>query len=522
MQPNSVDHAFSLIEARNFNEALPMLLDLHDQNPANPRVNYGLGISYLFFGQADRAVPYLTAAAKDAKKEATVHATLASALNIEGRNEEALPHARKAAALDTRSEYAQRVLGAVYSDLRRPVMARQALDQALKADPNSARAHLEMYELEITLGNRDSAETHVQAAFALDPRDPVVLVAAANSHDENLKDKVLAGIEAILSNLPAGAATPDITKLAFAAGRILDARGDLQKAFQYYDGFRAGLYGQHDAGRYAWFVNTCKSVFTREFFEERKDFALTSDRPVFVFGMPRSGTTLVEQIIARHPDAAGAGELQYFPDTIRDLSRGRSHTPVLFEQALRLDKREAQRIGRKYLTLLDGFGKKTRRVVDKMPHNFERLWILALLFPNAHFIHLTRAPADTCLSIYTTSLADYHNYNIDQTSLGQYYRQYQALMEHWSEVLPVTIRHQSYEELVRNPEAESRAIVDHAGLAWNDACLKPPGEDTQVFTFSREQVREPVYTSAVGRWKTYADHIKPLLEALEDAGPLSK
>ncbi|PVB60295.1 sulfotransferase [Labrenzia sp. 011] len=518
MQPNSVEHAFSLIAARNFNEALPMLLDLDDQAPGNPRINYGLGVSYLFFGQAELAVPHLAVAAKEVKKEAPVFTTLASALNISGRNEEALPHARRGIALDARSEYAHRVLGDVYTDLRRPVMARQSFEQALKLDPQSVRAHLGLYELETTLGNTDAAESHIATAFGMAPDDPLVLIAAARSGDAAFRDKVLARIEPILATVPAGAAIPDITRLAFAAGRIHDSRGDTATAFRYYDGYRTGLYGKYDPAQQSWFVNTCKTVFSRAFFDARKNFALSSDRPVFVVGMPRSGTTLVEQIIARHPDAAGAGEMPFFPDRIREISRGRPHTPAFFEWALRLDKREAQRIGRKYLSLLEGQDRKARRIVDKMPHNFEHLWLLALLFPNAHFVHMTRSPADTCLSVYTTPLSAHHGYNIDQVSLGHYYGRYLELMRHWSNVLPVDIRQQSYEALVNGQEAESRALLDHAGLNWHAGCLTPPGADTQVFTFSREQVRQPVYASSIGRWKTYQDRIQPLLEALGEAG----
>jgi tetratricopeptide (TPR) repeat protein len=514
---NSVEHAFSLIEAQNFSDALPILQDLHDQNPGNARVNYGLGITHLFFGQAEQAVPFLTAAAKVAKKEAAVFTTLASALNTDGRSTEALPHARKGAALDNKSEYANRILGEVYSDLRRPVMARQSFEQALKVEARSSRAHLGIFELETTLGNTEAAEERLHAAFALTPNDPMVLISTASSSDADLKGKALLNIERILSTLPANAVLPEITKLAFAAGKICDGDGDREKAFHYFNSFRRGLYRNYDAQKQAWFVNACKSVFTKEFFEKRQDFALSSERPVFVMGMPRSGTTLVEQIIARHPQAVGAGELQFVPDKIRELSHGRPRTPAFFEQALGLDKRQAQRIGRKYLTVLDGLDKRAKRVVDKMPHNFEHMWLLALLFPNARFIHVTRSAADTCLSIYMTPLPAYHSYNVDQTSLGHYYGQYTELMKHWSDVLPVDVYQQSYEALVGDREAESRALLNHVGLEWNDDCLKPPSKDTQVFTFSREQVRQKVYSSAIGRWKNYEPQIKPLLDTLNEA-----
>jgi len=518
MQPSPIDHAFSLIAAGHLNEALPLLQDLADRDPANGRVQYGLGLVYLSANQADRAVPFLTQAAKAAKaarKDPAVLTTLASALNINRQSEEALAHARKATSLAPGSEYAHRILGEIYSDLRRPVMARQAFEQALKLEPRSPRAHLGLYELETTLGNSEAAEAHLKAAFEELPEDPVTLISAAGSANTDLQQNALVRIERILSGLPEETASPEITKLAMAAGRILEARGETANAFRYFDSYRRGLYGSYDAKRQTWFVDTCKSVFTPDFFEARKDFALTSDKPVFVVGMPRSGTTLVEQTIARHRDAAGAGELQFLPDSIRDMAEGKLHQPAFFDKVLRLDKREAQRIGRKYLGHLDSLDRKARRLVDKMPHNFENLWLLALLFPNATFIHVTRNAADTCVSAYMTPLAAYHSYNADQESLGHYYGQYRALMDHWAAVLPVTLRHQSYEALVRDQEAESRALLDHAGLSWSEACLTPPDNGTQVFTFSREQVRRPVYDSSIDRWKGYEQHIRPLLGALE-------
>lgn len=516
MQPTPIDHAFSLIAAGQLNDALPLLQDLADRDPSNGQVQYGLGLVFLSANQSERAVLHLSAAAKSTKKDARVLATLASALNINRQSEDALVPARKAASLAPKSEYAQRTLGEVYADLRRPVMARQAFEQALKIEPRSARAHLGLYELETTLGNSKAAEPHLKAAFEETPDDPTTLISAAQSRNKDLQENALARIERILSGLPSGAASPEITKLAMSAGKILDGRGDTANAFRYFDGYRHGLYGSYNAERQMWFVETCKTVFTPAFFEARKDFALSSDKPVFVVGMPRSGTTLVEQTIARHPHAAGAGELQFIPDSLRELAKGKLHEPAFFDSVLRLDKRDAQRIGRKYLGVLEGLDKKARRVVDKMPHNFENLWLLALLFPNATFIHVTRNPADTCVSAYMTPLPAYHSYNADQASLGHYYRQYQALMDHWTAVLPVPLRQQSYEALIRDQETESRALIDHAGLTWSDMCLTPPDGDTQVFTFSREQVRQPVYSTSVDRWRRYEAHIQPLLTALGD------
>jgi Flp pilus assembly protein TadD len=515
MHPDPTDQAFALLQAGQFSRAQALLQALIAKEPRNARARYGLGVACLSFGETAAAIPHLEKAAKVAKKEAVVHTTLASALNIERRSEEALPHARKGASLAPGSEYTQRVLGEVYADLRRSDPARQAFVQALKADPHSPRAHLGLFELEMTLGNRGPAEAHIRTALTHAPADPAILTAAAQSQDESLRANVLSGIEQHLSELAEGTASPEVTRLAFAAGKICDAAGDMDKAFSFFDNYRAGLYPAHDPDLQKAFVATCKTVFDQAFFGQRKDWALSSDRPVYVFGMPRSGTTLVERIIGRHPAARAAGELQFMPDRIHDLASGQIHGPHLFEAVRQMTRQEAQRIGRRYLAHLEDIDKRAHRVIDKMPHNFENLWLLALLFPNASFVHVTRGAEDTCLSIYMTPLPPHHSYNESQASLGRYFNHYRDLMAHWSEVLPAALRHQSYESLVSDNETESRALLTHAGLDWDDDCLKPPEENTQIFTFSREQARRPVYGFSVGRWKAYQAHIQPLLTALE-------
>ncbi|WP_298812425.1 tetratricopeptide repeat-containing sulfotransferase family protein [uncultured Roseibium sp.] len=511
MSQYTIDRAFKLIDSQKFAEAMPLLIDLHDQDPTNARVNYGLGLAYLFFGQPGRAVPHLASAAKAAKKEAAVHTTLASALNLNAQSEEALAPARKGVALDGKSEYTQRVLGQVYADLRKPVMAKQAFERALSAEPKSARSQLGLYEVEKSLGHSETAEDCLHTAFGLSPEDPLVLVSAANSSDETLRENVLTGIERILSTVPEGAAHPEIAKLSFAAGKILDDRQDLEKAFHYFDNYRAGLYRGYQPERYEWFVQTCKTVFTGDFFKSREDFALSSARPVFVVGMPQSGAPLIEKMVSSHPDAAAAGEVPVFLQAIGEFTKGQPHGPALFDHALALDKRTVQRIGRKYLASLDKLDRRSRLMVDATPLSFEYLWLLALLFPNASFVHTTRSAADTCLDLYRTPLPAEHTYNTDQTSLGHYHGQQLDLMDHWQNVLPVKLLEQSFEALVADPKSEGQAPIGHLGLTWHDDCLAPFGKDGREGSVKTSENKLPT----PGKWEDYRSQIQPLLKALE-------
>jgi Flp pilus assembly protein TadD len=513
MFPSSLAEALRCIETGDFGVALDILTDLKAANPKDPQVNYWLGMVYLSMGQPGTAVDHLQAAAKVAKKEAQVFATLADAFIAASRPEEALPHARKATALDPKSEFAHRILGDAYARSRRPVMAEHAYENALRLNPASAGCHLALSRLKISVGDMAEAGRHFRKAFELTPDDPSVLISAREIPEEDLKKKALERIDALLSDPKTPIPRTDRAQLAFTAGKICDDAGDYPRAFHFLDSHRSDLYDPYDAAREEAFFNRFQDVFTPDFFESRKDFALSSDRPVFVFGMPRSGTSLVESILSAHPKVAGAGEVSFVENQVMALC-GAERDEALFTAAMNLGKRDAHKIGRKYLALLETYGRKNARVVDKLPQNFEHLWLLALLFPNATFIHTRRNPADTCVSIYMTPLSERHTYNRSQQSLAHYYGLYRNLMAHWQTALPVDMRHQSYEALVTDPDTERRALVEHTGLPWDDACSRHERNEAQVFTFSMAQVRQPIHTGAVNRFEKYRDHIQPLLDGL--------
>ncbi|MCV0424506.1 MAG: sulfotransferase [Roseibium sp.] len=514
MYPNPMEAVQRYIDEKDFGMALEILMDMHQVNPQDPQVNYWIGVIFLTVGQCDKAISHLLVASKVAKKEAAIFATLADALNLDSRPEEALPHARKAVALDKNSEFAHRILGEIYSVLRRPVMAEHAFSNAIRLNPSSAIAHLSLSRLQVSTGNLDLAAHHFQQAFELAPNEPSVLISARDHPSSEITQQVLQNIEAALTAPDTRLTRLEKARLAFTAGKICDDIGDFPKAFHYFEKHRSDYYKGYAPDSQEEFFSAYETVFNKQFFEDRQDFALSSDRPVFVFGMPRSGTSLVESILSAHPKCSAAGELVFFEDQILELTGGASDAGSYFAAVQNLDRKTAQKIGRKYLSLLDGFGKKNFRVVNKLPQNFEHLWLLALLFPNAHFCHVQRDPADTCVSIYMTPLASKHTYNENQETLAHYFGQYRRLMRHWHKVLPVKIHDQSYEDLVAAPGEHRRSLVAHVRLPWDDACTHHENNDAQVFTFSMTQVRKPIYTSAVNRSEKYSMHIQPLLKAL--------
>jgi len=285
-------------------------------------------------------------------------------------------------------------------------------------------------------------------------------------------------------------------KLHRACGKIADDLGLYDRAFAHL--VAAGQLPAAGDSEAADKIQRIKETLPPQFYSDRADFANKSQRPIFVFGMPRSGTTLVEQILASHPQVCGAGELRFFAVEAKSLVPDR------------LVRAEAQRIAKDYLHLLQAYSSKAARVVDKMPYNFERLWLLALLFPNASFIHCRRDPIATCVSCFV------HFSACALEALGQSYRQYHDLMDFWRRTLPVTILDVDYEALIQDLEGQSRRLIAHIGLEWNESCLQFHLTKRPVRTPSRRQVGRPVYASSLGSWRRYERHLQPLVEALGD------
>jgi hypothetical protein len=231
--------------------------------------------------------------------------------------------------------------------------------------------------------------------------------------------------------------------------------------------------------------------------------------PVFILGMPRSGTTLVEQMLASHPQVHGAGELSDFTAAVAGLD-GPDGVPADIGGA------ELRRIGARYVARVRPLAPGALRITDKMPANFRFAGLIHLALPNARIIHLRRDPVDTCLSCFSILFGGDQPHTYDLGELGRYYRAYQRLMEHWRAVLPLGVMLEvQYEALVGDFEPQARRIVAHCGLEWDDACLDFYKTQRPVHTASAVQVRRPVYQTSVGRWRPPEDLLRPLLDALD-------
>lgn len=258
------------------------------------------------------------------------------------------------------------------------------------------------------------------------------------------------------------------------------------------------------------------AVFSPELMRSRASLGNPSERPIFIVGMMRSGSTLVEQILASHPDVFAAGERPDFNEAYRAVRRTLELRASYPDTVPLLSDAEIRRVGDEYLSRIErAGGGAALRITDKMPGNFSAIGLIRLALPNARIIHTVRDPIDTCLSCFSTLFSDNQPFTYDLGELGRYYRAYAQLMGHWRRILPGgSFLDVQYEELVADFENQVRRILDYCGLAWSDACLSFHATDRPVRTASQVQVRRPIYRSSVGRWRPDEATLRPLLDGL--------
>jgi Sulfotransferase family len=233
--------------------------------------------------------------------------------------------------------------------------------------------------------------------------------------------------------------------------------------------------------------------------------------------MPRSGTTMTEQIIASHSQVEGVGELDRMARLDLGMARGKGMQGIL-DKMSEVGPDNWNMVCLQYLNLVNALAPDAMRTVDKMPQNFISLGFIHLCFPNAKIIHCKRNPLDNFISAYQNAMNSSHDYAYDQVAYGKYYIKYLELMDHWKVVIPSNIYESQYEKLTANPETEVRKMLEFLGLPWEEACLKFNERKSTVRTFSSLQVRNPINTSSVARWRNYEKYLGPIRSILDDAG----
>ncbi len=322
--------------------------------------------------------------------------------------------------------------------------------------------------------------------------------------------------EELQQELKKGAASPrNLARLHLAIGQIHENSGEYAEAFDHFTQSKTLLGKDFDSGRFTGMVNGNIANFNAEVLQRFVEYGDPSKVPVFVVGLPRSGTTLTEQIIAAHPKAGSVGELRRISRMELGLSEGKDPA-LMFERLQAAGPERWRALAGGYVSLLKFLAPGAKRVVDKMPHNFAAIGLIALLFPNARIVHCMRNPADNFISAYQNLMNAHHSYSYAPEDYARYYKEYLRLMWHWQSLVPDRILTLRYEELVAKPEEETRRLLEFIGLPWDSRCLRFHERGAMVKTFSRQQVRSAVHQGSTGRWKNYRSQLQPLLEILGD------
>ena len=448
------------------------------------------------------------------------HYELASVLDSLGRRDEAIKHYRRAIDLQPDLAQAHNDLGVLLAKHLESDEALKHFARATELDPGLADAHSNLGSLLVDQGNIQDAVKAFEKAILLDPKHGKYFYHLAKVKSIGRGDPQVA----LMLELARDAdALPDDDRIAlhFALGKVYEGWGEQPLAFEHFvKGNR--LKREQIAYDQASTLNdlaAIKSFHTPELMEALRGAGEPSELPVFIVGMPRSGSTLVSQILASHHQIHSAGEITYFPDALLSLAKSKHTTGKIkpIHNMLKGPTRDSVReLGRRYLKSISELAPGARRVSDKLLENVSRVGLIHLALPKARIIDIRRDRLDNCLACFSELFTGGHSYSYDFEEIANYYRAYEQLMDHWRQLLPAgTILEVKYEDIVENLELQARRMIEFCGLDWDPACLRFYETKRWVRTASAEQVRRPIYQNSVGRARLYGDLLAPLKAALD-------
>jgi len=458
-------------------EAVQYYLKAYDAMSDSYDINMSLGKAYVNLARLDESMECLSRAAKLTEQPSDAYHGLAHVALLNGNLDMALAY----------------------------------IEQSLKHQPDNIGALAEQAEIQYRLGNIELA--HEQIRRLVDSGSAVssvVLTWSNLSRHFDECDEVKKHAHLLLDAGTIGKS--EQISLHYKLGKLYDMDADFDKAFYHYQQANQIIQNNFDRDFHAAMITSLIENFDRDKIEGLSHTSCTDERPVFIIGMPRSGTSLVEQILSSHPDVYGAGEL----NDIKELACQALADTVVDDESNRfinIKKEKLEELAEAYLSRISEMAGSAIRVTDKMPANFLWLGLIKQLFPRARIIHCRRDPRDSCLSIFFQEFSrGGHEYANDLADVAFYYREYQRLMSHWQQVLDLPILDVNYSDLVLDFEGCVRNIIKFLDLGWDDACLKFHKSDRAIATASWDQVRQRVYTKSLDRWKNYSEHITPLLD----------
>jgi tetratricopeptide (TPR) repeat protein len=505
-----------LIEEERPDEAIPLLEDLIKKAPNYVEAISNYGLAFLLQDKMDEAYQQLhrSISLKPDHKESLVG--LASILKERNLLHEAENLLQDILKKDSQDKNVLVTLASVYIELSKTDEAQEIFEGILKNDPTHVGALLGLATLKIEMGDLKTAESFIRDALNIKEDNMQARFLLAQVKKVKPEDENLVKLNGFLEG-PKTLHSHQRIPLYYALGKSYDDIRDFDKAFDFY---ARGAALKREKIQYSVEEETSQidaiiEIVNQDFIEKfSREEMNASTLPIFVLGMPRSGTTLTEQIIASHPKVFGAGELPYFMEVMQEkASEKNGGYPYILKD---LTQKDMKAMGNEYIRKLKLKDKDKRFITDKMPANYLNLGLIHLILPHAKIIHVKRNPVDTCISCFTRLFYRHQDATYDLTEVGRHYANYARLMDHWRQVLPKdSFFEVHYEAIVEDVEKEARKLIQYCDLPWDPSCLNFYELKRNVKTASVTQVRQPIYNSSVERWRHYEKNIGPLLKELD-------
>ena len=495
-------------------EAENLLQTILKIQPRSATALEGMGEICHLRRELQQAIDYYQRALEVDPKRTSALNRLGFVLHTQGRLDEAIAQYRKALDIDPRFADSWNNMGSSLMTAGRLDKAQQAFEKTLKISPQHTGATVNLATVFERKGEHDKAYKILAPLLKKGVQDSGLGIAFVS-----ICSKVDRCNEAgqYLETLLREQELPENRKeyAHFSLGKLYDKLGRHDEAFRHYQSANDLRPDTFSETEHAAIMDAVIRTFDHGFLSSAPRASIETDRPVFILGMPRSGTSLTEQILARHDQVYGAGELLDIGDHAARLGKLLGPVPGFPDSLRKISREQLDDTARAYLDHLQALSPDARYVTDKMPQNFIHLGLINLLFPGARVIHCVRDPRDTCLSIYFQHFNEAHTYASKLENIAAYYLVYYRMMKHWESVLDIPMLTVRYEDMVTQQEATTRKMLEFLDLEWDDKCLDFHKSDRFVPTSSYDQVTEKIYTRSMARWEKYKDHIGPLLDKLK-------
>ncbi len=494
--------------------ALPLLIEAVEKMPTAVQWKVWLGKCYLKLFKTAAAIKVLKQAREDAPDDPDVLYHLANALLTSGQPAHAEPLILEFLQKRPDSVHGKVCLANIYEHENRLDEAVEICKAIIEKDPTMDAALGTLARCLRTEGKYDEALAILKPLIDAEPTSKTVLAVAPIYLAAKRFEECKSLFKQVLKQeyLP----NPVKSSLTFGLAQCHQGLKDYDAAFRAFkrgnEYYPKGFKREHRLTLY----QEIRTTFSPEILRDGPRGQVDASKCIFVLGMPRSGTSLIEQILDAHPRVFGAGELPEVPFVLAEICK------QLDGPAPRAAKDATEELlttgAQRYLDHIAGIAPEAEYIIDKLPHNFEMIGLIRRMLPGAKIIHCKRNPIDNCISCYFTQLSAWHSYSNDLSHLGWAYGQYQKLMDYWKNTCGIEMLDVQYEEVIADTEAQARRLLDAIGLEWDPRCLRFYETERRVTTASVDQVRQPIYTSSVARWKRFGDHVTPLIESLKAAG----